>query len=74
MPSYIAAMLRISDENHITCGDDIIKTITPLGYAGTAKYYAEVLGVPLAEALFKHPNWGAFLLLYIAKFFRKLGY
>ena len=49
MPSYISAMLRILDENNITYGDDIIKIITPLGYAGTAKYYRETLGVQLAE-------------------------
>lgn len=50
MPSYIAAMLRILDDNNIAYNKDIIKTITPLGYAGTANYYVEILGVPLAEA------------------------
>ena len=50
MPSYISAMLRILDENNVKYGEDIIKTITPLGYAGTAKYYVEAFGVPLSEA------------------------
>ena len=47
MPSYVAAMLRILDENHISYGRDIIKIITPLGYAGTAAYYAEKLGLTM---------------------------
>ena len=50
MPSYISAMLRILDENGVAYGEDIIKIITPLGYAGTARYYIEALDVPLTEA------------------------
>ena len=49
MPSYVAAMLKILDENNVKYGDDIIKIITPLGYAGTAKYYVEKLGVNMPE-------------------------
>ena len=45
MPSYIAAMLRILDENNIKYQEDIIKTITPLGYLGTAVYYEKELGL-----------------------------
>ena len=45
MPTYIQAMLRILDENGIVYGDDLIKTITPLGTLGTAQYYLQ-LGVP----------------------------
>lgn len=41
MPAYVAAMLKILEENNIRYGNDIIKTITPLGYVGTAKYFAE---------------------------------
>ena len=48
MPAYISAMLRILDENNIKYGDGIVKIITPLGYAGTARYFKE-LGVQLAE-------------------------
>jgi len=48
MPAFIGTMLRILDENRIAYGDDIVKTITPLGYAGTARYYIE-LGVPMRE-------------------------
>ena len=47
MPSYIAAMLRILDENNVAYESDIIKIITPLGYVGTANYYVEKLGVKL---------------------------
>ena len=46
MPTYVASMLRILDENGVSYGEDLIKTITPLGLIGTAKYYME-LGVPL---------------------------
>lgn len=45
MPTYISAMLRILDENHISYSDDIIKTITPLGVDGTAEYYINTLCV-----------------------------
>ena len=48
MPSFISVMLRILDENGIEYGNDIIKTITPLGYLGTARYYVS-LGVSLSE-------------------------
>lgn len=48
MPTYISVMLRILDENGITYGDDIVKTITPLGYVYTAKYYRS-LGLDLPE-------------------------
>lgn len=49
MPTFISVMLKILDENGIRYGEDIVKIITPLGYAGTAKYYREVLGVSLPE-------------------------
>ena len=39
MPTYGALMLRILDEHHIPYGDDIVKIITPLGFAGTAEYF-----------------------------------
>jgi HAD superfamily hydrolase (TIGR01509 family) len=45
MPTYIAAMLRILDENHISYGSDIIKIITPLGIHGTSEYYINNLHV-----------------------------
>lgn len=49
MPTYVSVMLRILDENGITYGDDIIKIITPLGYAGTAKYYTDRLHLDLPQ-------------------------
>ena len=36
MPAWETTMLRILNENHINYPPDIIKTITPLGFAGTA--------------------------------------
>lgn len=41
MPLFASLMLRILDENNVKYDNDIIKVITPLGYAGTAKYFAE---------------------------------
>lgn len=46
MPTYVSVMTRILNENNISYGRDIAKTITPLGYTGTAKYFVE-LGVPM---------------------------
>lgn len=48
MPSYVSVMLRILDENNIKYESDIVKIITPLGYAGTAKYFRK-LGISLTE-------------------------
>ncbi len=48
MPAFVSVMLKILDENNITYGDDIVKIITPLGYAGTAAYFKK-LGVPMSQ-------------------------
>ena len=48
MPCFISAMIRILGENHIFYGEDIIKTITPLGIDGTAEYYIK-LGLNLPK-------------------------
>ncbi len=47
MPTYITVMLRFLDKYHIPYEKDIVKTITPLGYKGTAEYYKK-LGVDLS--------------------------
>ena len=39
MDAYGSMMLRILDENGISYPEDILKVITPLGYAGTADYF-----------------------------------
>ena len=49
MPYYVAAMLKILDEHAIPYEADIIKTITPLGYLGTARYYISELGLAMRE-------------------------
>ena len=49
MPAYVSVMLRILDECGARYESDIIKTITPLGYVGTAKYYVEKLGINMTE-------------------------
>lgn len=52
MPTFVSVMLRILDENHIHYQPDIMKVITPLGYAGTAKYYRQIgLSLPEDEIL-----------------------
>ncbi len=48
MPTFSRVMLRILDEAGIAYGDDIIKTVTPLGYAGAARHFIS-LGLPLTE-------------------------
>ncbi len=48
MPNFVSVMKTILDENKIPYGDDIVKIITPLGYAGTAKYFKE-LGLDMPE-------------------------
>ena len=48
MPSYVSVMLKILDEHNIKYERDIVKIITPLGYAGTAKCFRN-LGIDKAE-------------------------
>ena len=47
MPTYVRTMLRILDMENIPYDQEITKAITPLGYAGTAKYFRE-LGAKLS--------------------------
>lgn len=49
MPAYAKVMIRILDENGVAHEDGLVKIITPLGYAGTAKYFREKLGVKAPE-------------------------
>ncbi len=49
MPTFVSAMLRILDENHIPYEKDITKTITPLGLNGTADYYINHLGLDMSK-------------------------
>ncbi|MBE7011914.1 MAG: HAD family phosphatase [Ruminococcaceae bacterium] len=48
MPAYVSIMTGVLDEYGIEYGDDFIKTITPLGMEGTARYFIEELGVKLS--------------------------
>lgn len=47
MPDYVRVMTKILDDTGIPYGEDLMKTITPLGFVDTAKYYLQ-LGVPLS--------------------------
>ncbi len=61
MPTYAALMLRILDENKIPYGDDIIKTITPLGFMGTAEYFIKMgLNKPRDELVAKMNEYALF--------------
>ena len=53
MPTWVDIVLRFLQERGVAYSDDFIETITPLGYKGIAKYYAENMGVPMsAEEIF----------------------
>jgi len=49
MPCWSEKMLNILNRYGVSYPADIIKQITPLGDAGTAKYFREVLGVKLSN-------------------------
>ena len=48
MPTFVKVMLRILDEYHVSYERDVIKTITPMGYAGAAGHFVK-LGVPMSQ-------------------------
>ena len=48
MPTYASLMIRILDDYGMKYPSDIIKTITPLGFSGTADYYVK-MGVPASK-------------------------
>jgi len=49
MPTFESVMLRILNENNVKYEKDIIKTLTPLGAMGIAKYFIENLGMKRTE-------------------------
>jgi len=49
MPYWSEKMLNILRKTNTAYPADVIKRITPLGDAGTAKYFREELGVPLSD-------------------------
>ncbi len=53
MPTYIAAMLSLLDDNNIKYDSDIVKVITPLGVDATAEYYIKMgLNLPKDKIVF----------------------
>lgn len=46
MPFFTEGMLEILKKHEISCSAEIIKTITPLGYKGTANYFIKEFGLP----------------------------
>ncbi len=54
MPVAVGIVLSLLDEKGIVYQKDIVKTLTPLGFYGISKYYAESLGVPMtAEEIYR---------------------
>ena len=45
MPSFIAGVLKELDKNNCKYNDDLIKIITPLGFAGTADYFIKTFAL-----------------------------
>lgn len=45
MPSFTLGVIKELDENNCEYNDDIIKTITPLGFYGTAEYFIKTFGL-----------------------------
>lgn len=53
MPTGVDIVLQFLRERGVSYPDDFIETITPLGYKGIAKYYAENMGIPMtADEIF----------------------
>lgn len=48
MPYWSRKMINVLEKNNVEYPPDIIKTITPLGDVGTAKYFREVLELDLS--------------------------
>ncbi len=45
MPSFTAGVIKELDKNNCKYNKDVIKTITPLGFAGTADYFIKTFGL-----------------------------
>ena len=48
MPSFIAGVIKELNKNNCQYDDDIIKIITPLGFAGTADYFIKTFGLDIS--------------------------
>ncbi len=48
MPSFTAGVIKELDKNNCQYNDEIIKTITPLGFAGTADYFIKTFGLDIS--------------------------
>ena len=56
MPAFIAGVLKELDKNNCKYGNDIVKTITPLGLAGTADYFIQNFGLKQSGGSDFHGN------------------
>lgn len=49
MPTGMDVVLQFLDEKGVSYPDNLIEMVTPLGYQGAAKYYAENMGLSMTE-------------------------
>ena len=49
MPSFISGVIKVLNERGIKYSDGLIKTITPLGFYGTAEYFIKNFGLDYTE-------------------------
>ncbi len=49
MPVAVRIVLSLLEEKGIAYPDDIVKTLTPLGFNGVAEYYETQMGVPMRK-------------------------
>ena len=49
MPTFSGAIIKFLDEVGASYPEDVIKTVTPLGFAGTVKYFREKLKLELTD-------------------------
>ncbi len=48
MPAFISGVLKELEQDNCKYGDDLIKIITPLGFAGTAEYFIKNFGLDIS--------------------------
>ena len=49
MPDWAGKMLNLLDTHHVVYPADIIRTITPLGDGGSARYFIDKLGLDMLD-------------------------
>ena len=50
MPTFGGAIMKFLDEQGVFYPDDLIRTVTPLGFAGTVKYLKDSFALDLSRS------------------------